>query len=118
EEVISKKLQREQREQERTRFFRELAIAYPEIAFWLLELPQQPEGRWIVTVAEKTPDIFRTVLGQLHRAFISLPEEAERLPIFSQRITGDPHAFDVQTDLGRMFLHLLASESVSENGGL
>lgn len=118
EEIISKKIQREQKEQARTLFFQELATAYPELAFWLLALPEQPEGRWIVAAAEKTPDIFRANVGRLHRAFTSLPIEAERLPLFSQRIMGDPHAFDVQTDLGRMFLYLLASERARESGVL
>jgi len=42
--------------------------------------------------------------------------KAERLPIFSQRITGDPHAFDIDKELGRIFIHFLAIKDNGQTG--
>src|SRR5699024_9472980 len=67
---------------------------------------QNKEGRWILQFAEKNPEIYERYLVTLDRAIQSLPQKVERLPMFSQRVTGDPHAFDLQTDLGRMLIHL------------
>lgn len=72
------------------------------------------DGRWILRLAEQDPSYFSNVVSSLANALSSLPTTAERLPMFSQRMTGDPHAFDLDTDLGKMFLHTLAVMSVDK----
>ncbi len=109
ETLISKKEQRIAREASLREFLLERQVQYPQLAFWLQFLQEQKrEGRWIVQIAEQEVSHFKMLLETLNRAFTSLPQHAERLPMFSQRITGDPHAFDLQTDLGRIFIHLLS----------
>mgnify|MGYP001203880952 FL=1 len=109
ERLISNKEQRMIREASLREYLLEQQVQYPQLAFWLqFLLEQKREGRWIVQIAEQENTRFNMLLELLNRAFNTLPQQAERLPMFSQRITGDPHAFDLQTDLGRMFIHLLS----------
>lgn len=109
EVIASKKdLQREKN----TRFqvlLEELRVEYPVLDKWLGFLRGKPtEGRWIVRMAMDNSARFLEMVRFLSDAMIGLPASAERLPMFSQRITADPHAFDLHTDLGKIFLHLLA----------
>lgn len=109
ETILSKKEQQQAREKCLLNFFADQEKQYPELTFWLTFIQEnKKEGRWIVQFAENYPNTFIELLKKLGCAFRSLPQEVERLPMFSQRITGDPHAFDLQTDLGRMFIHVLA----------
>src|SRR5690625_6238177 len=87
-----------------------------ELKFWfdfLLDI--RGEGRWIIGLVEKDPAYFERLVGSLSQAILTLPVKAERLPMFSQRITGDPHAFDLDEDLGKMFLHVLTVDRSEEH---
>src|SRR5699024_7245660 len=115
EEIFSKKAQQEMKLAQLQDYFDKMKTEFPAIAFWLDILHEKKsEGRWIVQMAEKQADELVELFKLLERAFRSLPMEAERLSMFSQRITGDPHAFDLQTDLGRMLLHLLSVQRALE----
>lgn len=110
EVMTSKKEQEEIGAAQLRDFLREQQEQFPELKFWLsFLLDYKKEGRWIIQLAEQDRARFKDLIAKLHSAWITLPEEAERLPIFSQRITGDPHAFDLQQDLGKMFIHLLSA---------
>src|SRR5690625_966152 len=109
EEITSKKEQQLAREESLRQLLLIQQEQFPSLAFWIdYLLEQKREGRWILQIAEQEEERFESLLEKLNRAFNSLPTEAERLPIFAQRITGDPHAFDLQQDLGKMFIHLLS----------
>lgn len=43
------------------------------------------------------------VFAQLERLLTNLPQEMLRLPVFAYQQTGNPHALDQKTQLGRMF---------------
>src|SRR5690625_3956171 len=108
ETLISKKEQLQAREEERVKFFQYLKKQFPSLIFWLdYIMEHRREGRWIWQIADNDPKYFIELLASLNDAMRNLPQVAERLPLFSQRITSDPHAFDLQTDLGRMFIHVL-----------
>ena len=108
EKILSKKEQRYAKELKLQAFLHELEERYPKIAFWISFVQTgKKESRWILRIAENKPEYFKELTLLLNRAFGSLPSKAERLPIFAQRITGNPHAFDLQTDLGRLFIHIL-----------
>ncbi|MFZ3576861.1 TIGR02679 family protein [Virgibacillus sp. DJP39] len=86
----------------------ELCVEYPVLEGWLKFLQGKPvEGRWIVRLAMDDAERFVGMVRWLSDAMTGLPDVAERLPMFSQRITANPHAFDLHTDLGKMFLHVL-----------
>ncbi len=109
ETILSKKEQLEERNKSRTSYFQQLAEKHPVLTCWFSYiLEEHGDSRWIMQMAEKDSVQFQRFVSILDQALLSLPEEPERLPMFSQRITGDPHAFDLQIDGGRLLLHVLA----------
>lgn len=107
--IISKKQQQKERDEKLRSLLLEQQIRHPELKFWFNFLFDiRGEGRWIIRLVEKDPAYFEQLIASLSQAISTLPAKAERLPMFSQRITGDPHAFDLDKDLGKMFLHVLS----------
>lgn len=117
--IVSKKQVQAERSAIYEALLDELSGQYPVLDFWLGFLRGKPvEGRWIVRMAMDNQDQFIALVGWLAGAMESLPTDAERLPMFSQRITNDPHAFDLHTDLGKLLLHVLAVNLHRDEGVL
>ncbi|HLQ72028.1 MAG TPA: TIGR02679 domain-containing protein [Bacillota bacterium] len=109
EEIISKK----QRKQEKALYLKERVQAtkalHPSITFWFDHLLERTrDSGWIYRLVEMDYKTFEEWALILARSWTSLPNKPERLPLFAQRITGNPHAFDVNEDGGKLLLHLLA----------
>jgi uncharacterized protein (TIGR02679 family) len=51
--------------------------------------------------------MFESEIAIIYKAYQALPSELERYPLFSQRVTGNPHRFDLALTTGRLFLHVL-----------
>src|SRR5690625_1640366 len=108
ETILSNKERHLLNEKKLQNFFAKQREKFPELSFWLSWLlDNRRESRWLIQLAEQTPDEFTQLLATLQKALTSLPKKAERLLLFSQRITGDPHAFDWHTLIGKAFIHLL-----------
>lgn len=109
ENLISKKQRRLDKEENIRGLLLSTKERYTDLAFWCdYLLGSIGEARWIWTLVEKEPVLFEKMVDSVAEAYHGLPEQPERLPMFSQRITGDPHAFDLHTELGKLFLHVLA----------
>jgi len=109
EVIISKKQRRQEKKDALRRYVEGLRADHPHLRFWFDYLLENRGGvRWIWTLLDKTPDDFAAMTARLDSAYRSLPDSPERLPMFSQRITGDPHAFDLHAEQGKLWLHLLA----------
>ena len=79
---------------------------YPKLISWFDYLEKRtPDTFWIWGLVRA--GAFEKEAEMMHKAYQNLPSELERYPLFSQRITGDPHRFDFTTVTGRLFLHLL-----------
>lgn len=116
EPLISKKEKEQLQKEQQDSFFEKLLTDFPRLEFWLDYIRKRtPDTFWIYRLMDDSPSDFREKIQHLERAFTNLPDELERLPVFSQRITRDPHAFDVNTNLGRLFLHLLAVDHCQED---
>lgn len=112
ETIMSNKQKRRREQEQLYSTLHALKGQYPNLAFWLDDLLAGPgERRWMLQLAEKDAVYFERLVDVLSEAFDMLPGAPERLPLFSQRVTGNPHAFDLHTDLGRLLLHVLALES-------
>lgn len=108
EVIISKKQLQAERNARYKALLDELTLQYPVLRFWLEFLSEKPaEGRWIVRMAMDNQSQFVTLVGWLAEAMELLPSSAERLPMFSQRVAQDPHAFDLHTELGKLLIHAL-----------
>ncbi|GAA0446856.1 TIGR02679 domain-containing protein [Lentibacillus halophilus] len=109
ETIVSNKQHKEEKDAALRRYVVQLQKAHTGLMFWFDHLLANPaDSRWIWTLMDKDPDYFARMTPKLHDAYRHLPELPERLPMFSQRVTGDPHAFDLHTDLGKLWLHVLA----------
>lgn len=107
--IISRKQQQIAREEKLRSFLHDERSKHPVLKQWFdFLLNIRGEGRWITRLAEKDPIYFKKLVALLAKAMLTLPAKAERFPMFSQRIIGDPHAFDMEQELGKMFLHVLS----------
>ncbi|WP_121640175.1 TIGR02679 family protein [Virgibacillus sp. Bac330] len=108
EEIISKKQRKEIEQQQLRSLLQELERSYPSLKDWFRYIQSvTKEKRWITRIAEKDFTYFHYLIKQVAKAREQLPSTPERLPMFSQRITADPHAFDIHTDLGKLLLEVL-----------
>jgi uncharacterized protein (TIGR02679 family) len=125
---ITRLEQREQRALAQQRFSDALAALADE-------LPDDSAGkRWLLSGAHGREALFRRYKNEpletqeqllLHLRIVvdalnHLPAQAsfERLSVFAQRISGDPHFFDAQTATGRLFLRALTDLARLENPAL
>jgi uncharacterized protein (TIGR02679 family) len=109
ETLVSKKERLQQKEKAQKLYLEELEARFPELCQWLDYVREKsPDTYWIYRLMETSKQQFTVQVEQLGKAISKLPDQYERLPMFSQRITGDPHAFDQNTSLGRLLIHVLA----------
>ncbi|MGZ0084362.1 TIGR02679 family protein [Caldibacillus thermoamylovorans] len=99
--LVPKKEQRQAAEKERERFFEHLAHEHP----WLEGICGQ---RFIQAAYEANREELAAAIRLAGAALRRLPLGSyERLPLFAQRIAGDPHAFDLSTLPGKVLLSAL-----------
>ena len=94
-------------EQEKQAFFQMLKQEVPHLEKWLSYIEGKGRGtRPFHSLYEKDCNELKKLVLLVGQAVKGLPKNGqfERLPIFSQRITKNPHAFDLDTELGRAFL--------------
>ncbi len=119
ERLMSNKMKREQERAEVRAFFAKCADMYPAIVEWIVHVLQKPaDARFIYNLERENRDRLQKMIACVAKAMSQLPGkgEAERLPLFAQRVTGNPHAFDVQGEQGRLFLHALAVHRARKEG--
>lgn len=106
EALVTKQEALAQMEGQRAERFRELKRTYPSLTFWFTYLEgRTADTHWINRMVET--DGFDVSCEQLAQAMERLPLDYERLPVFGQRILGNPHAFDRTNELGRLLIHAL-----------
>ena len=104
EELTTKVQVQSQRVQTEEEFVMQLRLLLKALPEWLEQIQKKlPDSRFIwqqqATILPEIKRVAEAVSGRL-------PEgKFERLPIFAQRITGNPHAFDAQTIGGKLLLH-------------
>ncbi|OZU87069.1 TIGR02679 family protein [Virgibacillus indicus] len=116
EPLISKKEKKQLEEQKQGQYFDLLENKFPRLCSWFNHLRKKtPDTYWIYRLITDSPEEFLIKVTYLERAFNRLPSHFERLPLFSQRITRNPHAFDLNTNLGKLFIHLLAVDHYKDD---
>lgn len=103
-EVVEKEMEEEER------FLLNLKDQLPASEWWLEWMQtKQADTRWIWTIYRRDKDELLQLITVVNQALSNLPKEGEyeRLPLFSQKITGNPHSFDMNTTLGKLLLHSL-----------
>ncbi|MDQ0219232.1 TIGR02679 family protein [Peribacillus cavernae] len=98
-------------------FYGRLAVEHPHLGWWFQRILQkQPDTRFIQVLYKQDKQNLERMLQNVVKAFDRLPEHGqyERLPLFSQRITGNPHSFDRNRTQGKLLLHLLAANQAEQ----
>lgn len=83
-----------------------LKETFPGLLDWFNHLERKTPDTLFVHRTSELPH-FEYLCAQLEKMNQSLPVEYERIPLYAQRMTGDPHALDRDTELGKLFIHLL-----------
>ncbi len=109
EEVLPKSQERRRKQEERDFFFQELLRGNkaPLSQRWLQAVWEKEPGTQRAQRLYASSGEARRLFSLLALALAKLPAVKERLPLFAARLTGDPHAFDLGTNLGRVFLEAL-----------
>ena len=106
EAIQSKKSVQEAKRDRELAKLEELTAVYPTLASYFCYLEERnSDSQWIIRML--LSDEFETAVSNLAAANDGLPESYERLPFFSQRISGNPHTFDLATLDGKLLIHLL-----------
>ncbi|MBT2571351.1 TIGR02679 family protein [Planococcus sp. ISL-110] len=115
EPIQSKKSVKESiREQEQAKLA-ELSATHSSLAFYFDYLGQRNgDSHWIMRML--LTDEFGVAIKHLARANEEIPKSYERLPFFSQRLSGDPHTFDLTTANGKLLIHLLHFKLYGKGG--
>ncbi|MFS0777091.1 TIGR02679 family protein [Neobacillus sp. 3P2-tot-E-2] len=115
ETIFTKKeeLVHEQKEEELFFDFLKQEISYSSP--WLDWISSKStDTRWIWSLYNQNKTKLREQLVTVSKAFEELPQQGdfERLPFFSQRVTGNPHSFDSNEVEGRLLLHCMYVDQV------
>ena len=83
-------------------------MKYSSAEIWLDYLEgKSSDSYWIYRLMEESYDDFESYVDILDRVLQNIPEKPVRLPVFAQQMTGNPHAFDRNQNLGRLLIHVL-----------
>jgi uncharacterized protein (TIGR02679 family) len=113
ESLISKAEEKTVMANDEKDFFEGLMKEYSELAWWFQSILQKKhDTRFIQTLYKEDKKDLKNKLVTVAKAFQLLPTSGkfERLPLFSQKVTGNPHSFDRNQVAGKLLLHLLATE--------
>lgn len=113
EELLSKKEAKDQKLKQQENLLHYLEVTFPSLQFWFTHTKERSANtHWIYRLLEQPS--FKSTVATLARAIERLPHDYERLPMFSQRVTGNPHSFDLSTELGKLWIYIL---HVKREGG-
>jgi uncharacterized protein (TIGR02679 family) len=115
ESIYTKKEETEQERKQEDDFIDSLKQAIPKASSWLQWIhSKKTDTRWIWSLYKQNKEELYENIIVVFKAFISLPEkeEFERLPFFSQRMTGNPHYFDNNEVAGKLLLHCMYVDQI------
>ncbi|GAB6549313.1 TIGR02679 domain-containing protein [Bacillus cereus] len=108
ESICTKKQEADVEKASEKSFFEALESKIPCDSVWLQHIQgKSPDTRWIWSLYRQNKEELHEKMVIVSQAFASLPEknELERLPFFSQRVTGNPHYFEQHELGGKLLLH-------------
>jgi uncharacterized protein (TIGR02679 family) len=124
ETILTKNEESGIEEEKEKSFFRTLRLEFPEGDWWWDWIESKPsDSRWIWSLYRQDSQDLLTRLSTVFKAFQDLPcrnNKFERLPLFAQRITGNPHAFDQNQVTGKLLVNCMQVDqqymNLSEQG--
>ncbi|BCB04067.1 TIGR02679 family protein [Bacillus sp. KH172YL63] len=121
ESLIANKERFKQEQEREEHFLNNMKEKFPQLDWyinWISSKSADTRGIW--RIYKEDPTELEQSLGFLRKAWKLIEEEETfiRLPLFAQKVTGNPHAFDRNTVLGKMLLHLLTIDQISKETDL
>ncbi|MFC4620178.1 TIGR02679 family protein [Camelliibacillus cellulosilyticus] len=110
EPIVTKREESAMKAEREAAFLTALHEACPEGAAWWNWIDgRSVDTRWIWALYNQNAEDLYDKLLKVFQAFKRLPQtgQYERLPLFAQRTTGNPHFFDMNQTAGKLFLHCL-----------
>ncbi|MFJ5714770.1 TIGR02679 family protein [Neobacillus sp. NPDC093127] len=111
ESILTKNEESSIEEEKEKRFFQELCFNYPEGSWWWEWIESKPpDSRWIWSLYKQDALGLKEKLITVFKAYQDLPcmeNKYERLPLFAQRTTGNPHFFDNNQLAGKLLVNCL-----------
>jgi uncharacterized protein (TIGR02679 family) len=108
ESIFTKVEESTLQEQQEKEFLQKLRITNPEADWWWDWLESKPsDSRWIWSLYRQDSEDLMDKLLTIARAYQELPiryNKYERISLFAQRTTGNPHCFDLGQLTGRLLL--------------
>jgi uncharacterized protein (TIGR02679 family) len=121
EETLVANKERLIQEQEREmNFLGEMKAEFPQIDWYIDWISSKSaDTRWIWSVYKEDSARLLSYFASLEKAWGVIGEGKIfiRMPLFAQKVTGNPHAFDRNTALGKMLLHLLTVDQKTKEEG-
>jgi uncharacterized protein (TIGR02679 family) len=117
ESILTKQEENSLVQEKKQDFFRLLNTHVPEGSWWWEWIQSKaPDTRWIWTLYKQNQGVLLEKLITVFQAFQSLSsiKGYERLPLFAQRTTGNPHFFDVDQIAGKLLVHCLSVDQVQK----
>ncbi|MBM7651095.1 TIGR02679 family protein [Neobacillus cucumis] len=111
ETIVTKQEENHLEKQKDQNYFQQLRLEYPEGSWWWDWIESKPpEARWIWSLYKQNPlDFFEKVI-MVFKAFQETPSvtgKFERLPLFAQKTTGNPHYFDNGSLAGKLLIYCM-----------
>ncbi|EKN67568.1 hypothetical protein BABA_12575 [Neobacillus bataviensis LMG 21833] len=111
ETILTKNQETGIEEEKEKRFFEKLRLSYPDGYWWWNWMESKsPDTRWIWSLYKQDSAGLMERLITVFKAFQDVPCMAnryEKLPLFAQRITGNPHFFDSNQLTGKLLVNCM-----------
>lgn len=117
ETIFTKKEESEREKQQEDQFIDSLVKQIPAGRWWLDWIQaKSSDTRWIWSLYKQNKEELYEKLLAVFQAFTARPTKGdlERLPFFSQRTTGNPHFFDPNEVGGKLLLHCMYVDQISQ----
>lgn len=115
EETILTKVEEQSIKQNKEQeFLSYLVRTMPEVTWWWNRIGEKTaDSRFIWNLYNENIESLIENLKTVYDAYASLPQNSlERIPLFAQRITSNPHSFDQNKILGKLLVHCLFSNQL------
>lgn len=111
ESILTKIEENDIEQQNEREFLRELYLSCPEGSWWWEWIESKhTDTRWIWSIYKQDPIGLFEKLTTVYKAFrvlLDRNEKYEKLPLFAQRTTGNPHFFDRNQIGGKLLVHCM-----------
>lgn len=116
ETLISNSERQKQQALEQWFYLDNLKTRYPFAEIWIVYLEgKSSDSYWIYRLMEESYDQFESYVEIINNVLENIPKTPVRLPVYAQQMTGNPHAFDRNQNLGRLLIHVLTVREARYN---